>query len=482
MDDRRCFVPHFSRSPAIDKKPTRLHNVIHHPRPGGAPVALMRALAFLVAGITCAVLVAPCQASEAAKSTSPTISPGDSSKGAWRKIPSRQSQSNENTVLSEADLEALEAIGYLGGYENVPDKIGVITCDEALAQNGYTLYISGHAPEAYLCDLKGKVIHTWAYDASKYYKISPKRNYWRRVHLAGNGDLYAVCDPHGIIKLDKNSTLLWASDEADLTHHDLFVTGEGTTYALGKSIGVQPEYSSTITLIDDYVVVIDQDGKPLNKFTMLSAFEKSPYEKQMLGKVKNFLARQKSDYAESFHTNTIEVFDGSLAPLSPLLKKGNVLCCSPIHGTVWIIDGETETVVWAWMGSWGQIHQPTFLKNGNWLLFDNAGFQNKSGDWCSQVLEYKFPDKEPLWDYAGDPALPETEFYSGTSSLADRLPNGNTLITVSESGRAIEVTQDKKVVWEFLNPKRAGENNELVATLFQVERIATEYCDTWLVP
>ena len=85
-----------------------------------------------------------------------------------------------------------------------------------------------------------------------------------------------------------------------------------------------------------------------------------------------------------------------------------------------------------------------------------------------------------MWSYGGVEGRPETEFYSGTSSLADRLPNGNTLITVSESGRAIEVTPEKEVVWEFSNPKRAGENNELIATLFQVERIPRSYCAAWL--
>lgn len=60
------------------------------------------------------------------------------------------------------------------------------------------------------------------------------------------------------------------------------------------------------------------------------------------------------------------------------------------------------------------------------------------------------------------------------------LPHGNTLITVSEPGRVIEVTSDKAVVWEFYNPKRAGERNEFIATLFQMERIPKDYCAGWL--
>jgi hypothetical protein len=52
-----------------------------------------------------------------------------------------------------------------------------------------------------------------------------------------------------------------------------------------------------------------------------------------------------------------------------------------------------------------------------------------------------------------------------------RLPNGNTLITVSESGRALEVTREGEVVWEFFSPHRAGSKNELVATVWEVMRL-----------
>lgn len=398
--------------------------------------------------------------------------------GAWRKIP--QTSPGSSPALTGADLEALEAIGYLGGSTAVPEQIGVTTYDAAKAMDGYNLYISGHAPEAYLSDMKGTILHTWRYDASAHYPIKASRNYWRRVHLASNGDLYAVCDPHGILKLDKDSNLIWASDGADNAHHDLFVAPDGMVYTLGKDIRIQPEFHAAISLIDDTIVTLDQAGKTIARVSMLGAFAASPWGEAMHESVRSRLATKSDGHAESFHTNTIEVFDGSLARHSPLLKKGNILCCSPFQSAVWIVDGETGVVVWSWRHPWRQIHQPTFLPNGNWLLFHNSARRNEAGEWRSAVLEYDFPACNLIWSYDGQEGKPETEFYSGTSSLADRLPNGNTLITVSEPGRAIEVTRDKEVVWEFFNPKRAGENNELIATLFQVERISRDYCAGWL--
>ena len=74
---------------------------------------------------------------------------------------------------------------------------------------------------------------------------------------------------------------------------------------------------------------------------------------------------------------------------------------------------------------------------------------------------------------------PAEAFYSKLAGYDERLPNGNTLITESTNGRAFEVTSDGKIVWEFINPERAGENNELIAVLCNVVRLGPDQID-WL--
>ncbi len=46
-------------------------------------------------------------------------------------------------------------------------------------------------------------------------------------------------------------------------------------------------------------------------------------------------------------------------------------------------------------------------------------------------------------------------------------------------GRAFEVTRDKEIVWDFVNPHRAGPNNEYVGTLFEVIRLPREFPAGW---
>ena len=63
--------------------------------------------------------------------------------------------------------------------------------------------------------------------------------------------------------------------------------------------------------------------------------------------------------------------------------------------------------------------------------------------------------------------------------IAQRLPGGNTLIVESTAGRAIEVTPDHRVVWEFWNDERAGENDEFIATIPFMERLAPDLDLGW---
>jgi hypothetical protein len=83
------------------------------------------------------------------------------------------------------------------------------------------------------------------------------------------------------------------------------------------------------------------------------------------------------------------------------------------------------------------------------------------------------------WEFTGSPEQP---FYSATCGTAQRLPNGNTLITESDAGRAFEVTPGGDIVWEFSSPWRAGAAGELVATLFEVVRLPPEFDTSWAHP
>ena len=67
----------------------------------------------------------------------------------------------------------------------------------------------------------------------------------------------------------------------------------------------------------------------------------------------------------------------------------------------------------------------------------------------SRVIEVNPATNEIVWKYQDSPAW---NFFSPRMGNAQRLPNGNTLITESSFGRFFEVTKEQEIVWEYVNP------------------------------
>ena len=106
---------------------------------------------------------------------------------------------------------------------------------------------------------------------------------------------------------------------------------------------------------------------------------------------------------------------------------------------------------------------------GNVLVFDNGGASgygtpspiapngiNTLARATSRVLEINPVTLERVWAYA-----PPDGFFSTNISGAQRLPNGNTLITEGAGGRLLEVTGAGKIVWEYMQPKGADGRNSV---------------------
>jgi hypothetical protein len=100
---------------------------------------------------------------------------------------------------------------------------------------------------------------------------------------------------------------------------------------------------------------------------------------------------------------------------------------------------------------------------GNLLVFDNGGASgygppsaialNGKGIYAratSRVLEIDPVTLKLVWSYTSP------TFYASNISGAQRLPNGNTLVTEGPAGRLFEVTQDGAIVWEYVFPLFAG--------------------------
>ena len=385
----------------------------------------------------------------------------DRRKGFWEKIRAPPDAWDPSPEQAE-QMARLRAIGYLSGYEASPEQKGVTTYERERAHDGLNLLTSGDSEKAVLVDMDGTVLHEWrqpfhrAFPDTREPRGVSYLEFWRRAYMYENGDLLAIFDGFGLIKLDKDSNLIWANPAH--IHHDLFVDENGFIHTLSREAKVIPRLHPVELVLEDFIIVLDPDGKIVKKVSVLEAFERSPYA--------SFLTKMER-FGDVLHTNTIEIFDGSQGARSSVFAKGNVLISSPTTNVIAIIDMETESVVWALSGLWAGQHQPTLLANGNMLLFDNEGHFG-----MSKVVEFDPLTQEIRWLFGGDEV---NNFSSPICGSNQRLPNGNTLITETTSGRAFEVTEDLDIVWTYYNPARAGGDNELIAALFEVVRIERDY-------
>jgi hypothetical protein len=96
-----------------------------------------------------------------------------------------------------------------------------------------------------------------------------------------------------------------------------------------------------------------------------------------------------------------------------------------------------------------QQHTPVGLANGNILIFDNGNLRHGVTAPSSRVVEVNPTTNKVEWEYF-DTMRPA--FFSPYMGAAQRLPNGNTHITESATGRLFDVTPDREIVWEYVIP------------------------------
>lgn len=333
------------------------------------------------------------------------------------------------------DLEALRSLPYIQWSDRADTRLaGVTKYDAEHSYPGYNFYTNDD-DEVYLMDMRGRKLHTW--------KIPGKRQ-CECGELVGNGDLIVVCGEQAILKLDWNSKILW--ENKTRVHHDLAILPDQRILVLNRDAPVK---HNSYDVEFDSILYLSESGNTLGRwstFENLQSLQKfhppTPLdtrpEKRKKGEFMFF------DY---YHLNTVKALPPTeLGKKDQRFQAGNLLICSRHVDWTAILNKETHDVVWSWgPGNLDGPHHSTMLENGNILIFDN-GTRRK---W-SRILELDPVNFRVVWEYKGDP--PQS-FFSAWRGSSQRLPNGNTLITESDTGRVFEIDQRGKIVWEFWNPE-----------------------------
>jgi hypothetical protein len=368
--------------------------------------------------------------------------------------------------LPEDEAARLGRLGYASGYREAEGSGGVSIDDPARTWPGLNLYTSGDAPTARLVDMRGEPVHRWqvAYrdafpGASADALARPGTRSLRRVHLFENGDLLAIFDYFGLVRLDRASRVLWALPIP--AHHDLDARDD-RIWVLSEEIHEIARLRPGRRVREDLILVLDGAGRELRRVSILRALERSRWAR--------LLARI-PPHDDLLHTNTLAILDGSHAGRIDAFRSGNALVSLRNLDLVAVVDLEREEIVWALEGGWHLQHDPSLVAHGNLLLFDNLGLRGRS-----RVLELDPQSGGVVWSWAG----PGAGFTSQGMGGAQRLPNGNTIVTDSFGGRVFEVAPDGAVVWRFENPARTGPRGDRVAVVPELQRIDPAAVASWL--
>ena len=327
------------------------------------------------------------------------------------------------------ELANLRSLPYLS---SAPDphgqQSGILTHDKTRAFDGYTLYGPRTQPSASLMEMDGTVVWTW--------QQPEESDGWQHIQLLPDGGLLVIVKENYVQRLDLNSNVLWRHKTN--AHHDLWIKDD-TVWVLDQDIRLAPTiHRSLSTVVDKITLLALNDGRKLGEIDLLEMLLASPYQ-FLLPAVSNESFPQNA-LLDILHTNHVEVFDGALAGRSEIFRDGNVLVSIRNINTIAIFDPKTLTIEWLWGPSNLTFqHHPTLLANGNLLIFDN-GLER------SRALELDPLTQTIVWEYE------DAKFFSKLRGSVQRLPNGNTLITESDTGHVFEVTRGGERVWEFANP------------------------------
>lgn len=419
------------------------------------------------------------------------------------------------------------------GYPRVYPT-GVTLYNPQKAYNGLTVFPS--AKGALLIDMDGNEVQLWAGLSGFPNKILPGG--YVLGSTGERNPKYASQDELNLVQVDWDGNIVWKFDRTELVedpgepprfvarqHHDYQRQGSSTGYyapgsqpltVSGNTLLLTHEtlYSPSITdkrLLDDKFIEVSWDGKILWEWRASEHFDELGFDETQ----KNVLFRDPSmvpaggGMGDWLHINCMSTlgpnkwYDAGDERFHP----DNIIWDARNANILAIISKATGRIVWrlgpnfndteesrrfGWVIGQHHLHMiPRGLPGeGNLLVFDNGGWggygpvngtsphgQNSEHRDYSRVLEFDPTTLEIKWQYTARDAgyLDRFRFYSPYISSAQRLPNGNTFITEGSDGRLFEVTPNREIVWEYINPYYGAFGGKTLNMVYRAYRVPYEW-------
>jgi hypothetical protein len=324
---------------------------------------------------------------------------------------------------------------------------------------------------------KGILIKEWKVDAERL-RVLKNGNL-----LVGFGSKFRDNAPpwkdllNSLAEYTWDGELVWQHTAPNWIHHDHQRLANGNTLYLSKTklpesyaAKINDPHRRKLGQIADSIIEVDTSGNTVWQWHAWEGFDINYCgTRSCTETIKEFApiyddptstkkakARALKKITDWAHFNTVTIipenkwYDAG----DTRFKPGNLIVMPRKFKTVYVIDRETKKPVWEYSGDYkgglGGSHEPYMIAKGfpgagNILIFDNGGLGSHPTE--SFVLEVNPSNKQLEWVYDVGPA-----FNIRTRGGAQRLRNGNTLISEDPTGKVFEVTPENETVWEFRTP------------------------------
>ncbi|MFC7304454.1 aryl-sulfate sulfotransferase [Streptomyces monticola] len=337
---------------------------------------------------------------------------------------------------------------------------GLIALDADAASPGYTLYapLTGSG-EVYLVDLHGHTVHTWRlpYRPGRHARILDGGTLAYNGVLPGRESLFPMWHKY------RGGVMLRAAPDGTVLHEHLDPFQHHDAHHLDDGgilyTGLEPLRGSDAAAVRGGVPGSEADG---------TVWADTIKEVDADGNVTwSWRAAEHLDRAEyALHPAYAREHWPLVNSVTPL-ADGNVLASLRSVSAVVVISRASGEILWRTEpGTVSQQHCPVELPDGNFLVFDNGVFRPGHDVPYSRVVEIERAGGKVVWEYH-DPA--REAFFAPFMGAAQRLPNGNTLVTDSPAGRLFEVTADGYLCWEYVVPHFGAYAEAEVRRLFPAE-------------
>ncbi|WP_276359344.1 arylsulfotransferase family protein [Daejeonella sp. H1SJ63] len=303
-----------------------------------------------------------------------------------------------------------------------------------------------------------KVLHKWVPDIRYIMKLRDKGRSLSEQSNIGNlvlwhplpsadGSLIFNTEDRSLIKIDRNSKVLWSLD--GIFHHSQEFDAEGNIWASSVIEQNKPFISRYFKEYrDDALAQISPEGTLLKKLSISKILLDNGYRGLLFG-----IGPMEKD---PIHLNDIQPALSS----GPYWEKGDLLVSIRNKSTVFLYRPSTNKILWLQTGPWLNQHDADFIDDHRISIFGNNIIRNASYDFIdghNEVYVYDFSKAELSTPYTE--FLKKAKVRTMTGGRSEILPNGDVFIEETDFGRMLR-GNSRNTIWQYV--ERVDENSASV--------------------